>query len=526
MTLPILTSPNSPQKPHPLSSPHLNLILYLCTFLVVILDYPLNLSRMVSQNYTEVDVSWHLAAGEEILKTRSIPTTDPWSFTADQQWYNISWLHDIFLALVYTWTGNAGLQLLGIFLSGLLAAEIFRVLKNWVECPQARFIAASLAGLATINSGELRPQMMAQFLLLYSLATLEKGQKNPKALWILPALMLLWANLHGSFPLLGLLIGLYWTINIIQKNFKTANTLLLCGVLATAFTFLNPIGAHLYIGMNRTLNSCITSFINEWQPWSLNIVHKNTTIPFILAVVASALLLPNKANPRERILALFGLILGISSIRFIPILAILGAPFLTQQLSHLPKLKTQWLTALLAISLLTGAILGFTHQKYIYKTFAEDSAGPALYHQAVDYIVQNHPNERILNEYGSGGRIIRQGKGKIKHYLDGRAGTAYSENILQEYIDIYKSEVSVPSLIEKYDITAALLSTHTHAFTAIAPELIKAGWTIPFKNSQAFVFTKPKEDTTKKNKPKKEEKPKETNKENPTNQTPTQTTEV
>ena len=48
------------------------------------------------------DLGWHLAAGDLIRESASVPFQDPWSFTlADKQWYNLSWLWDALASIVF-----------------------------------------------------------------------------------------------------------------------------------------------------------------------------------------------------------------------------------------------------------------------------------------------------------------------------------------------------------------------------------------------------------------------------------------
>ncbi|MDJ1406836.1 MAG: hypothetical protein MRQ13_00270 [Candidatus Midichloria sp.] len=63
--------------------------------------------------------------------------------------------------------------------------------------------------------------------------------------------------------------------------------------------------------------------------------------------------------------------------------------------------------------------------------------------ELIQYTANNYPSSKIINNYNLGGYIILFGNGKIKHFIDGRAGTAFNERILNEFIDISVLETAI-----------------------------------------------------------------------------------
>jgi hypothetical protein len=63
----------------------------------------------------------------------------------------------------------------------------------------------------------LRPQIIGYIFFLITLICLERfRQGKQRALWVLPGLFLLWANIHGSFPLGFFVLGLYWLSGLVS----------------------------------------------------------------------------------------------------------------------------------------------------------------------------------------------------------------------------------------------------------------------------------------------------------------------
>jgi len=82
------------------STPHREHIAQLTLAAILVLVLPLALASS-PKIFNDGDVSWHIATGEWILNHRTIPTADPFSYTAaGQPWVVTEWLADaIFAAL-------------------------------------------------------------------------------------------------------------------------------------------------------------------------------------------------------------------------------------------------------------------------------------------------------------------------------------------------------------------------------------------------------------------------------------------
>ena len=73
------------------------------------------------------DLGWHLAAGDLIRDQGHIPVQDPWSFTSGgRQWFNLSWLWDVFASVLFQYANFGGLILFvvacGAVIAGYLAS--------------------------------------------------------------------------------------------------------------------------------------------------------------------------------------------------------------------------------------------------------------------------------------------------------------------------------------------------------------------------------------------------------------------
>ncbi len=139
----------------------------------------------------------HLVTGRLILQTGTIPSSDPYSFTAPGiDWVVQSWLVSWLYAGVEAWFGVFGLRLFIGFVTGLVGVLVWQLTRP------ARTIAGRMiaAGFVLAIGSEMwsgRPLVVGLALLCVALLAAD-GRLDPR--WLVPA-MWLWVNSHGSFPL-------------------------------------------------------------------------------------------------------------------------------------------------------------------------------------------------------------------------------------------------------------------------------------------------------------------------------------
>ena len=97
-------------------------------------------------------------------------------------------------------------------------------------------------------------------------------REHPGRLWAAPFLAALCANLHGSFALFPVVVGLAWLEDRRRKESRASRTLLITGVTAVA-TLANPFGPRVWTyAYDLSTNPVIRDTINEWKPLTLGTV--------------------------------------------------------------------------------------------------------------------------------------------------------------------------------------------------------------------------------------------------------------
>jgi len=238
------------------------------------------------------DTWWHLAAGDWILNHWTIPTTDPFSYTMPgSPWHAHEWLAEGIMQSVYRLGGWSGILLFFGAISGLTFGLLTHALQRWLTPIQ---IAVLIVFIIPILATKLlaRPHVLAFPVLIVWLTMLVDARaRNRVPHWGWIALMVFWANLHGSFQVgLGLValcageafLGARGMGRVtVVRDWGLFFVGCLLASLATPFGF----NAHLFAFQVSNMEAL--SVISEWAPTGTTLA---TDRLFWLALIAGLLL--------------------------------------------------------------------------------------------------------------------------------------------------------------------------------------------------------------------------------------------
>jgi len=210
------------------------------------------------------DIWWHLKTGETVVAQHDVPRHDPFStYGHDKPWVAYSWLFEVLVYGVY-WIG--GLTGLLVFRLVAAAAVLFSV-HHLVLKREPGFVRATfLTGLAFLSLVPLlneRPWLFTMLFLVWTLEAILRLREGTatRAVWLLPAVFAVWANVHIQFvyglALLGLACVAPMADALLGRTVSgtgadTLGTqpwrrLLALTALCAACTLLNPYGVRLYV---------------------------------------------------------------------------------------------------------------------------------------------------------------------------------------------------------------------------------------------------------------------------------------
>ena len=419
--------------------------------------------------FNDGDTSWHLAAGRLMLDTGSIPQSDPFSFTfAGAPWTAHEWLAEAIMAAAFAGGSWGGLSLLFALAIGslmlILGLELGRQLA-----PQ-RAVAALLVIFMLLAPFILaRPHVLAWPLLAgWTLLLLRAREAGRAPAWPAALLMMVWANLHGSFVFGLLLVAVFALEALIQEQDRRSAILHwgLFGLGALLMSLLTPHGLQGLIFPLQVSGMKSLPLIMEWrridpaQDW------------LFLLFLAAAVVLLILRRPRITLvrLALFAgmSFLALAHARHQPLLVIVGALILV---APVPLQKKEGGDGggppLLAGGLVVGLIL-IAAVRLSQPMLRHDSASNPL--AAIGGIPSELRSQRVLNSYSFGGPLIFEG---IRPYIDGRADM-YGDAFMFEHYAIMNGDLpAFRRAVARWDIGWTILAPGTPLATRLDRE---PGW--------------------------------------------------
>ena len=211
----------------------------------------------------------HFATGQLIVDRGSVPTSDPYSFTAaGEPWVVQSWLASLMYAVLDSSVGGFGIRVLNGVLAGCSAALVWKLTsrKN-----HNVFVPLILTGSVLIIGATMwsaRPLLFGLLGFVLVLAVVE-GLIRPQ--WLLP-IMWVWVNTHGSFPLAGVLVGTVVVGEWIDRRAFPVDTAKVLGWVTggTLLGALNPLGPRLlWFPVQLLRRGEALDNVVEWQPFTL-----------------------------------------------------------------------------------------------------------------------------------------------------------------------------------------------------------------------------------------------------------------
>jgi hypothetical protein len=435
------------------------------------------------------DTYVHLAVGRWIVEHRAFLTGDHFTHTMPgAHWVAFEWLSEI----LYTGAYYVGGWPAVVALTAIAAATALGLLTRFLldEIPPLPALA-----LATTALGLLAPHLLARPHVLalpvmvgwigVLVRSLDHGRKPP---FLLLPLMVLWANLHGSFTL-GVAFVLPIALESVYQAERPARRSvalqwLLFGILTVIAASLTPYGAELFLVTYRALSlGDALSIIVEWQPQDFG---RFGAFEMCLLLAIGFALYRGLTLPPMRILVLLGLLhLALWQGRHADVLGLLGPLFIARPLAQhfhwrrwhpavrLPSLAAASLLAVLAV------MTGF----FFTRDIAPDPRiTPATAIAAAD-LAKVGP---ILNDHAFGGYLAYVG---VPSFIDGR-GEMFGAFTLRHHRAVTLQNLGdFLRLLDEYRIAATLLTPTTPA-VALLDRL--PGWQRIYADGVAVVHIRRK----------------------------------
>jgi len=444
------------------------------------------------------DLGWHLAAGDLIRDQGKIPFQDTWSFTsAGKQWFNLSWLWDVFASVLFQYTNFSGLMLFTVACGGAIVGYLASLSLSNGASPLAVCIAVLSACLLYPAFAAFPNIYLAASpniaTMVFSVIFYGECLKRTRRVFWLPAIMLLWANLHGGFLLGLLIIGVFGGVAALKRDWANFKIYSLVGGGCLVATLINPLGWHIYQGATATVGSFVQAEITEWWPYyrSITVPGSIPGILYILTFVTLELRNRGSCPVEARLLSWFFLLLGLYQFRYMSFFFMLSTVPLALHLDQLLSKRANDFEV--ERVLLVAGILAACALPLVYRQIDPALGLPQmLSRQDARYLETHFPHARLLNHWNYGGLFIFYTRGTVPVFVDGRASTAYPDGLLRDYFKLINQEVDEAgwdTVLAKYHIDTLLwMNTHKELRRFIVE---KRGWKEAYTGMYASIYVKP-----------------------------------
>jgi hypothetical protein len=447
------------------------------------------------------DTWWHVAVGNHILTTHTLPTSDHYSYIASgTPWIAYEWLGAVVIAAASQAGGLVGQKVLLIALAGVFVLLLYTYATLVSGNSKSAFVACATVLAPAALFFTLRPQLIGYVFLLVMLICLELFRRGKqKAVWLLPPLFLLWVNTHGSFAFGFFVLAVWWLSGLvefrlggIQAKRWTAGQRLqleLAGLLSLMAAFCTPYGTRLFsypleMAILQPLN---IANISEWQSLNPSLAVGKWFLGFLLILFLAEILFRPTHRLETLALLVFAIVVASLHRRFLAVFIVIFTPCLASLLSrwvprYRPDKDKPVLNAILIAAGMAGLVIFFPTRQALQQGIGEN------YPVAAVKFLKTHPvPEPMLNEYGWGGYLIYARSPEHKVFIDGRADIYEYSGVLADYQDMVLLKPDAMSLLRRDDIRACLLRRRAplRNFLAALP-----GWKIVYEDELSTILVK------------------------------------
>lgn len=411
------------------------------------------------------DSLWHVATGRWIWEHQAVPSEDVFSHTFyGAPWIAKEWLSQLLLHAAHTAAGWRGV----VVLTAACICAAFVMMHEWLRRRLRPPVALVLA-LVAIFLGEphflARPHVLVLPVIVLWMGAIvgaaDRGGRPPLAAALL---MVVWTNMHGSFPL-GLVLAALLGLEAIVLAPAARRPAVVRGwtaflALAGAAALVSPYGWRAIVVPLTVGNAATLPFIAEWKslgPDAFGIVAIG-----LLVVVAVLLLRDAK---REAVRALAVALLAMMMIRHVRFISLFGllVPFLVA------RVLTRWgrgrdaptganpaFAAALVAPLAIVVVLVVT-----MRPTPPTRIAPA---RALAFARAHDLSGPVYNTYDFGGFLV---DGGIKTFVDGRTDQLF----LGDFLPRVRAAIAAP---DSRDFAAILAARHV-TWALVRPHSQEAG---------------------------------------------------
>lgn len=465
------------------------------------LVYVVNATFFANRFLIDPDTFLHVMVGKLILQNGHFPIIDQFSYTAfGKPWLATDWIPELAFATLYKFGQWRGVTETVVITSALISGVLCFYLTMRLRLSIAFGVTVIIIVLISPHF-LVRPVIFSYLLLVIWIVLIlelsDQDEWGGRRGFILIPLMLLWANVHGSFTF-GLAVFYLFLCNAIWETYKTKDfhklkRLLVLLVGVTIAALVTPYGPFSALKTVQLMSDPALANINEWHaPDFQNDPFHLISIVGLFALLAyfgirlrgprllTLLLVTVFALEHKRGLGLFAVVAPLLLVRplskYVPWVEVQDHGL--DPVLRFANKGTGVIALACAVAVTVTSVAMWTIGARIQPS-TELAPEKALAAAKLAGIKGN-----VLNSHGFGGYLIFKG---IPTFVDGRV-ELYGNQFLQRYFDAMKltNTKEAARIIKQYHIQWALLQPSE----PIAFMLKADGWVRIYGDQSAIVFAK------------------------------------
>lgn len=435
---------------------------------------------------------WHLRTGHWILE-HGIPRSDIYSFTAPgTSWVAQSWLAEVCYALLDAAGGPVALRLFGAAVGLAIAALSFRLA---LRLSNDRLAAALLPASGLIAAGLVwseRPLLLGvlALLVLVWVVDVPGSPAGRRPHLVIPAVMWLWVNVHGSFALgfgfLALHLAGRWLDGAPPWRDRE-RALARAGLLAGAVCLVNPYGpALLWFPVALLMRGDVLAAIIEWKSPDLR-TPQGMMFALFLATVLVVLARARRRPSRRDVLVLVSfLLLALWAQRNIAAAPVVALPIVSRLAGRdAPRPDARRRPHWVPLALILAFAVFWTADRLPRPAFGHDvTEYPVAAMRAVER--NGLLGRRLLTTDVWAGYTIHEYWPRQRVFIDDRYDM-YPRQLIHDYLRLLGGEPSWRSTLDRYRVEVVVWPRE-HAFAQILSGDLR--WKLVYADAAAVVYTR------------------------------------
>jgi hypothetical protein len=233
---------------------------------------------------TAIDLAYQVRSGNMMIDSPRVLGTDVFTFTAfGRPWLNQQWAAQVLLAVPWRLGGWNAVAFAWALMVAAIAYFLYRAIREAGAPPRTAALLTLGGFLVGLEIFGMRPQLLGVLLFAATQWIVVTRASRPNRPWLIPALMVIWVNTHGSFPLALVLLGVAW-LEDRKPRPELARRIAVVAAVTAGATLLNPYGARVWsYVVELARNPVVAQRVGEWQPTT---VKSQPGLFFFLSVLA------------------------------------------------------------------------------------------------------------------------------------------------------------------------------------------------------------------------------------------------